>query len=159
MKRFHWPLERMLTVTVQRELALRSQLLSLLQRITFVRQEIVRRRSAVRSMLAELSAQGAQQRMGLQELFMKFSASTWRELARLRDEVKDLTAQRGEKTAELIKLRKSQETLERIREEAKQEHVRSEMCLEQKEFDESAQIAFAREARNSSRLLSPSVGV
>lgn len=157
MKRFRWPLERMLTVTVQRELALRSQLLSLLQRITVVRQEIVRRRSEVRSMLAELGAHKAHQRMGLQELFMRFSASTWREIARLRDEATALTAQRAEKTSELLKLRKSQETLERMRQEAKRQHVRFEMNLEQKQFDESAQIAFAREA--SRELLSHSAGV
>lgn len=157
MKRFHWPLERMLTVTVQRELALRSALLKLLQQITAARQEIVSKRAAVRSMLAELGESNARQRMGLQELFMKFSASTWREIDRLREEVARLTEQRTAKTADLMKLRKSQETLERMREEARREHIRMETNLEQKQFDESAQIAFTRQKQEM--LFAHSVGV
>jgi len=58
--------------------------------------------------------------------------------------VRELTTRRAEMTARLVKLRKSKETLERMRREARQAHTRRQWKLEQKQFDQTAQIAFVR---------------
>jgi len=77
MERFHWPLQRVLDVSMQRELALRSELLSLMQRITHSRQEIIRRRAVVRLMLSDIGQAEMERRMVLQELFM--GSASWEE--------------------------------------------------------------------------------
>jgi len=151
MRRFHWPLQRPLNVTIQRELALRSELLALLQRITGLRQEAIRRRAALRFVLADLAEDDLERRRARQEVFLNWSPWAEREIRRLRETIRQLTAQRAEKTAQLVRLRKSKETLERLRQEARQEHIREELKQEQKQFDESAQIAFARKAAQSPR--------
>ena len=157
MKRFHWPLERLLKVTVQRELALRSELLALMHRTMRVRQEILARTAALRSLLSDLAGKSFQDRAALQEVFMATSARTERTIAGLREHVRELTVERGKKTADLITLRKSRDTMERMREEARQEHIREQLKLEQKEFDETAQIAFGR--RLADPALSSEAGV
>lgn len=146
MKRFHWPLERLLVVTGQRELALRSELIDLMRRITQTRQEIVTRNAEMRSMLSDLSDLSIEDRIVRQEVFMRFSAWSQRRIDQLREKINQLKSQRVEKTTQLITLRKKKETLERSREDARQAHIREQMKLEQKEFDSNAQIAFVREA-------------
>jgi len=146
MERFHWPLQRVLDVSMQRELALRSELLSLMQRITHSRQEIIRRRAVVRLMLSDIGQAEMERRMVLQELFMGSASWEERRTQKLQSEINQWTAQRTTTTAELVKLRKSTQILERQREEALQEHSREQMRQEQKQFDEVAQISFARQA-------------
>ena len=157
MRRFHWPLQRVLDVNVQRELAMRSELISLMQRITHNRQEIIRRRAIVRLILADIGRQSMDRRIVLQEVVMCSASWEQRRTRRLEEEIAQLTAERTEKTAELLKLRKSTRTLERVRQEALQEHLRDEMRQEQKQFDEVAQISFAR--RMTEEALTRDVGV
>jgi len=144
MRRFNWPLQRLLDVTTQRERTLRSKLFMLLQRITHLHQEIIRRNAVLRSSLADLAEQSIEERIARQRIFMRWSASVTREIRVLRSHVKDLGASRAETMAQLVKARKSKETLRRLRTEAEQEHVRGELRLEQKRFDEVAQTAFSR---------------
>jgi len=146
MQRFHWPLQRVLDVSTQRELALRSELISLMQRITHHRQEMIHRRSVVRLLLSDIGQEDMARRVVLQEVFM--GSASWEEqrTRKLQAEIDQWTAQRTEKTAELVKLRKSTQTLERQREDALREHQREQTRREQKQFDEVAQISFARRA-------------
>ena len=157
MKRFHWSLQRVLDVNVQRELAKRSELISLMQRITQNRQEIMRRRAVVRLILADIGRQSMDRRILLQEVVMRSASWEQRRTRRLEEEIEQWTAERTAKTAELLKLRKATRTLEKGREEAFQEHLRGEMRQEQKQFDEVAQISFAR--RMTERTLAPGAGV
>jgi len=144
VRQFQWPLQRLQDVTAQRELALRSELLTLLQQVTWLRQEIVRRRAALRSMLSELAEMDLAERMRTQEVFMRTAAWAERRIDELRGRVKEMTARRTEMTAQLLKIRKSKETLERLRQEARREYMRHQRKLEQKQFDQTAQVAFAR---------------
>ena len=144
MKRFNWPLQRLLDVTTQRERTLRSELFVLLQRITHLHQEIIRRKAVLRSVLADLSEQSIEARIAQQHLFMRWSGSVTREIQLLKSQAKDLGASRAETMTRLAKARKSKETLRRLRADAEQEHVRAELRQEQKRFDEVAQTAFSR---------------
>lgn len=151
MKRFHWPLQRLHDVTVQRELALRSDLLALLQQVTSLRQEVIRRTVAVRSMLEDLAGLDLAERMRTRDTVMETAAWAERRIDELRGRVRELTTRRAEMTARLVKLRKSKETLDRMRREARQAHTRRQRKLEQKQFDQTAQIAFARGIQHSRR--------
>ena len=146
MKRFHWPLQRVLDVNTQRELALRSALISLMQRITHNRQEIIRRRGVLRLILSSIGVESMERRAVLQEILMGSASWEERRTRKLQGEIDQWTAERTARTAELVKFRKVTQTLERQREEALGEHMHEQMRQEQKQFDEVAQIAFARRA-------------
>ncbi len=146
MKRFVWPLQRVLDVTVQRERVVRSELLALAQRISRMRQRVIQRRAALRSLFSDIADATADVRISLQAIVMNSSAHVAREIDELQLLVEELTQQRSAKSAELIKFRKKQETLEKMRQQARQEHLREQVKQEQKQFDENAQMAFISKA-------------
>ncbi len=55
-----------------------------------------------------------------------------------------LESQQREKIAELLKVRRFKEGLERLRTEAKIQFIKEQEKLEQKELDEIATVSFAR---------------
>jgi hypothetical protein len=144
MKRFKWPLQRLLDVTAQRELALRAELFALSRDIARRRQAIVTRRAALRATLAELDRQRIEQRIPQQEVFMAAVATDERTIARLKKKLAEMESLRAEKTRQFMKVKASRQTLERLREEARRRH-RKEMELEElKQLDESSQISYVR---------------
>ena len=147
MKRFRWSLQRLLDVRRQREQALRSELLRLSQEMARTRQEIVHHRRIIRSSLKELAQRPLDERIPRQETVMACSAGGQKEIDRLVGRLRALESQRKETIARLIKTKGSRESLERMREEARQLHMREQLKLEQKELDEGAQVSFVRRAR------------
>ena len=144
MRRFRWPLQRLLNVTAQRELGLRSRLMALLQQITTMRQEIIRRTAALRALLDDIARQDIADRIGTQGLFLDSAEWSEKVIADLRAKAGELASERAARTSELMKLRKKHERLESMRVEARRRHVRGQVRQEQKQFDESSQIAFSR---------------
>lgn len=144
MRRFRWRLQRVLDVTVQREKAMRADLFGLARRIVRLRQEIVRRRAELRSVLSELRDCSLAERTARQEVFMGCAESVERELSRLEQQSRELEAERSEKTRTFMRVRSSRQTLERMREAARREHMREQLKLEQKQFDENAHVSYAR---------------
>ena len=144
MKRFHWRLQQVLDVKVQRERALRSDLLALMEQLAEARRVMLLCRAELRTMLSDLAEADITHRMLMQEAVMRSAAFAEADIASVQEKIAQFTAERKEKTIRLIQLRKSQERLEQMREEARQEHLHEQLRSEQKEFDETAQIAFAR---------------
>ena len=151
MKRFKWPLQRLLNVTEQREKVLRAELFALSRDIAWTHQEIFRHQTMLRTQLANLSIEQLSQRIPKQELFMTSAKVTERILRELGARLEDLKGKRGAKAKEFAKIKTSRETLERMRQEAQTEHTRQELRTEQKVFDERAQIAFARGQKQAAR--------
>jgi len=144
MKRFQWPLQQLLEVTIQRELVLRAELFRLARDITAVHQEIFRRKASLRAAIAQLAELDVNERLPRQQVFMWYSAVEESHLAGLRGVLADLQRQRSEKMAAFKKANRSRETLDRLREEALRRHTREALKQEQKQLDESSQVAFAR---------------
>lgn len=144
MKRFSWPLQRYLDVTIQREQGARAVLFALSREIAALRGQIIRRQSMLRTLLEDLSAQEFSERLARQELVMRCSAALEREMTRLRQKLTGLEKQRQEQTAAFMRLRNSRQTLEKVRVEALQRHARQQDVLEQKQLDENAHVSFAR---------------
>lgn len=145
MKRFKWPLQRLLDVTIQRENALRAELLALSRDIARVHQEIFRRQATLRAALADLSAEALRRRIPKQEVFMGCSKAAHAMLDQLKGRLGKLETRRTGTTERLVKARNSTKTLERLREEARRKHVREQLKIEQRALDESAQISYARD--------------
>jgi len=142
MKKFQWPLERLLRVTEQRERAMRLEAVSLQQQAAILRRQAQRRQALLRTLLEELGSQPVEERIARQEVFMRHSRTEERAIANLLKQVKDLERRREEVLAELMRLRTSRKSLERLREEAFREYQRGVAHEEQKQLDESAGLAY-----------------
>ena len=146
MRRFHWPLQRLLTVTAQRERGLKEQMLDLSRQIAVVRQEIIQRRTVIRMSLSELAEASLDERMRVQEMVLACSAADQQRIDQRQEALGTLDDRRRAASAEFVKMRNKRQTLDRMRADAKAEHTRQELAAEQKQFDETAQIAFGRRA-------------
>jgi flagellar biosynthesis chaperone FliJ len=144
MKRFQWPLQRLLDVTIQRELAARAKLFALSRKIADVHREIFHHQASLRIALAELSNQNLEKRLPEQQVFMQCSEAEEERLDKLRENLRILKKQRSDQIDIFTKTKSSRETLERLREESLQRHERETIKEQQKQMDENAQTAFAR---------------
>ncbi len=144
MKRFRWPLQRLLEVTAQRELALRAELSELRSRIDVVRAEIAARRDAIRRLLEDLARADFAARISRQQIVLSASAVEERKIGRLSDRLSGLRADHREKTEQFLKTRTSRRTLERLRDEAERKYRKERTRFEQKRLDDAAAGSFAR---------------
>lgn len=146
MKRFHWPLQKLLDVTVQKEQALEAALAALAAQIQAAQDEMRRRRESMKAQLRELDREPMDVRLGRQELFMRCAAAEEKEIEKLRKRSLELQAQRAKVMTAFLKVRQSRQTLERLRDESRQRHTNEQMKLEQNQLDEVAQTRHARAA-------------
>ena len=144
MKRFKWKLQRVLDIKTQHEQAIRNDLFALAQTIAGVREEILKRRTILRTLLEELGKRRPGDRLPDQMIFMQFSRVEERQIERLGARLKELEAQRAEKQEQFLAVRSMCKVLKRLRAEARQQHMQEVGKREQMAFDESAHIAFAR---------------
>ena len=75
---------------------------------------------------------------------MASSQAAHKAIERLEGKANQLKDRRRGLSARLTKTRKSEETLQRRHDEARQEYFRQQSRLEQKDLDEVAQVDFAR---------------
>ncbi len=146
MKRFAWPLQRLFNVTAQREQALRMDVLALTQETAARRREIISRRSQLTAQLDELGSLEIGLRVQRQDTVLKYAGVQRRQIEILAVKLREFEQLREQKMTELMKARSRRKTLERLRGEALQRHLREQMRLEQKQFDESAHLRLGRRA-------------
>ena len=103
-------------------------------------------RTALRILLEEMGRRPLADRLAEQALVMAYSAGEQRELRRLDARLAELEAERARKRKRFLQTRAMRETLERMREQAREDYLRQVAKREQSEFDEQAHIAFARKA-------------
>ena len=143
MKRFRWSLQRLLEVTVHREQALRAELMRLSQEMVGLRQIILARQAVLKSLLAKLANEDLRTRFLEQQLFMNYVQNDQKQIRRLEQQLEELRTLRKQTNAQFLQVRSSRKTLERLRKEAKDRHLRDQLKLEQKQLDEVAHISFA----------------
>lgn len=146
MKRFVWPLQRLLDVTMRREQALGAGVMALSRRIAQLHQEIVHRRMIVDDLLGELAQLDIGHRVAVQKVLMDSLSCEQDEIGHRQEQLDVLRSQRSQQTTTYLQARTKRQTLEKRRAEAKDLHIRAELKHEQASFDESAQIVFARKA-------------
>ena len=144
MKRFRWPLQRLLDVTVTREQAQRAELMRLSGELVRVRGEIAGHRQTIRASLARLRDAAPAERHRRQEVVFSCAEGHRRWIEQLEAELEELSRRRREQTERLLKTRKGRQSLEKKREHARLVHQREQARQEQKVLDDGAQIAFNR---------------
>ena len=145
MKRFVWRRQRVLEIKANEEQIKKIELLRLTEKLTEKRSELLVQKRILNEIIAALAEMEPHKRLIEQELFLKHSTTADDLIRQLEEQISQLEIEQSEKIAEVLKLRRFREGLEKLREQAKMEFIREQEKLEQKELDEMAAIRFARE--------------
>ena len=146
MARFVWRLQRVLDIREKEEQVLRSELMTLSERMVVLRQEIMVIRARIHTALEELSYKEPSERLSWQQLFMKYSEYSEIEIDSLRSELSNVDKQRKDKMNEIIEKRQLIKALEKLRVKAKEEFLAESAHKEQNELDEYTSNKFGRRA-------------
>ena len=149
MKRFVWRLQRVLDIKKKQEQKTRAELLELTGKIAQRRGELLAKQMILEDIINGLSAEEPKKRLGKQEFFLRYSAASNEQIKKLKDKVSELESQQREKIAELLKVKRFKEGLERLQAEAKIQFIKEQEKLEQKELDEGATVSFVRKKRSA----------
>ena len=144
MKRFVWRLQHVLDIKAKEEEAKRAELFKLTERLAQTRGRLIRQQRILNEIILGIAEKKPKMRLAEQEFFLKNSAASDEQIKRLKNEISKLESQQRKKIAEVLKVRRFKEGLERLRDEAKKRFIREQEKLEQKELDEGATLSFAR---------------
>ena len=148
MKRFVWRLQRVLEIKKKQEQKTRAELFELTERLAQKRGELLARQKMLESIIAGLTEKNPKKRSSEQEFFLRYSTASDEKIKKLKGSINELESQQREKIAEVLKVRRFKEGLERLRAEAKMQFIKEQEKLEQKQLDEGATISFVRKSRN-----------
>ena len=121
-------------------------MLKLTEMLAERRGELLMRKKMLKDAIDNLAAVDAKKRLGEQELFFRHAATSDEQIRRIAERIGELELRQKEKIAEVLKVRRFKEGLEKLRVEAKGRFVAEQERLEQKELDEMAGISFVRKA-------------
>ena len=144
MKRFVWRLQRVLDIKKRKEQKMRSELLGLTEKLAETRGVLLMQQRILENIIAGLAGENPKKRLSKQEFFLRHSGTSDEQIDKLKQKVSVLESQQREKIAELSKVRRFKEGLERLRAEAKAQFIKEQEKLEQKELDEIATVSFTR---------------
>ena len=147
MRRFVWRLQRVLDIRTKEEQKARTELLKLTEQLAQTRSELLAWRKILEELINGLTVENPKKRLGKQEFFMRYSAESDERIKKLEERVKELELKQKEKIAEVMKLRKFKEGLEKLRTEAKIQFIKEQEKLEQRQLDEGATVSFVRKSR------------
>jgi len=147
MKRFVWRLQRVLDIKKKEEQKTRAELIKLTERLAQTRGELIARQKMLENIIEGLTDRNPKKRLGDQEFFLRYSVTSDQQIKKLKEKIDVLESQQREKIAEVLKVRRFKEGLERLRIEAKIQFIKEQEKLEQKELDERATISFVRKSQ------------
>lgn len=147
MKRFVWRLQRVLDIKKKQEQKTRAELLELTERIAEIRGELLTKQMILENIINGLAEEDSKRRLGRQEFFLRYSVASDEQIKKLKDKVSELESKQREKIAELLKVKRFKEGLERLQAEAKMQFIKEQERLEQKELDEGATVSFVRKKK------------
>ncbi len=144
MKRFVWRLQRVLEIKTREEEKKRGELLDVTEKLAQTRAELITQQRILEDIISDMSGESPKQRLSRQEFFLRYSVTSDELIRMLKKGVNDLEAQQRKKIAEVLKVKRFKEGLEKLRAKARMRFIQEQEKLEQKELDEIATISFAR---------------
>ncbi len=145
MKRFVWRLQKVLDIKTKQEQLRRTELFQLTEELAEQRTELLMRQGILYDLMADIAKDTSPRRLGAQEFFLRHTAVDDAQIRRLQDRIADLERRQKQKTAEVLAARRFREGLEKLRAQAREQYIREQEKLEQKESDGRTTTAFARE--------------
>jgi flagellar biosynthesis chaperone FliJ len=123
-------------------------LLKLTEKLAETQSELLAWRKMLEEIINGLTVENPKKRLGRQEFFLRYSAASDEKIKKLENRVKELESKQRDKIAEVLKLRRFKEGLEKLRTEAKMQFIREQEKLEQKQLDEGATVLFVRKTQS-----------
>jgi len=151
MRRFVWPLERVLEVRRAEEQTKRGQLLSLTEKLAETRGRLLLERNRLADLVSAVNAEVGGWRLSRQELFLRYSACNDERIRKLAKRECRLQSEQKAKIAELLRVRRFRKGLEKLRTEAEEKFFREQSRRERKMLDEVATGRFARQLLSKER--------
>ena len=148
MKRFVWRLQRVLDIRTKEEQKARAELLKLTGKLAETQSELLTWRKMLEEIINGLAAGNPKKRLGRQEFFLRYSAASDEQIKKLENMVKELESKQREKIAEVLKLKRFKEGLEKLRVEAKMQFINEQEKLDQQQLDEGATVLFVRKTKS-----------
>jgi flagellar biosynthesis chaperone FliJ len=148
MKRFTWRLQRVLDIRTKEEQKKTAELLEITDKLVAARSELLIKRKLLENIINGLTAERPKKRLVKQEFFLAYSYTSNKQIKKLKEKIYLLETQQKNKIMEVLKVRRSKEGLERLRNEAKTQYIKEQEKLEQKEFDDRATVSFVRSPRS-----------
>ena len=148
MKRFVWRLQRVLDIRTKEEQKARAELLKLTEKLAETQSELLAWRKMLEEIINGLAVGNPKKRLGRQEFFLRYSGASDEQIKKLENRVKELESKQREKIAEVLKLRRFKEGLEKLQAEAKIQFIKEQEKLEQQQLDEGATVLFVRKTKS-----------
>lgn len=148
MKRFVWRLQRVLDIRTKEEQKARAELLKLMEKLAETRSELLTWRNMLEEIINGLALGNPKKRLGRQEFFLRYSAASDEQIKKLENRVKELESKQRDKVAEVLKLKRFKEGLEKLQAEAKIQFITEQEKLEQQQLDEGARVLYVRKTKS-----------
>jgi flagellar biosynthesis chaperone FliJ len=148
MKRFVWRLQRVLDVRGKQEQKARTELFELTEKLAQTRGLLMAQQKILEDIISALCEENPNKRLGKQEFFLRYSSENDERIKDLENKVTELEAQKRDKIAEVLKLRRQKEGMERLRSEAKMQFIKEQEKLDQQQLDEGAIVSFVRKVQS-----------
>jgi flagellar FliJ protein len=148
MKRFVWRLQRVLDIRTKEEQKARAELLKLTEKLAETRSELLAWQTRLEEIVNGLAAANPKKRLGGQEFFLRYSKASDDKIRELENRVNQLESRQRDKIAEVLKLRRFREGLEKLRAAAKVQFIKEQEKLEQQQLDDRATVSFVRKIRS-----------
>lgn len=152
MKRFTWRLQRVLDIKARQEQIKKAELFKLTEQLAKTRGELIKQKRILSQVISDIAEKKPKKRLCEQEFFFRYSVTTDEIIEELAKQVAELEMKQREKIAELLKLRRFKEGLEKLRDEAKREFISRQEKLEQNQMDEAAVLRFARKMMHKDKV-------
>jgi flagellar export protein FliJ len=159
MRRFVWRLQRVLDIRTKQEQIKTQELFALTENVAQARGQLLTQQRILKDILESIANEKPGERLKKQEFFLRNSAATDERIRQLKTNVAELEKKQKEMIAELLKIRRSKEGLERLREQAKKNYMAEQEKLEQRQMDETATLSFVRNERDSEAEENQAIGV
>jgi len=152
MKRFKWRLQKVLDIKTKEEQKKKGELFGITEKLAQTRSELLRQKIILRELIENITKENPTKRLGIQEFFLKSSATNDELIKKLDGKIIELELLKKEKIAEVLKVRKFRKGLDKLRTEAKIQFIKEQEKLEQAQDDEKTIMRFARKIMHKEKI-------
>ncbi len=144
MKKFIWRLQKVLDINQKREKAERAKLFEVTEQLALARTQLLAQQRILQDVINQVAKDDTTQRLNKQELLLKSTKTNDSIIKNIKENITLLNEKKRKITEEFLKLKRSNEAMEKLRQKAKLEYISEQEKLMQKEMDEHTGIRFAR---------------
>jgi flagellar FliJ protein len=144
MKKFTWRLQRLLDIKNIEEKCKMMELAKVTKILEETEMMIIKHKRVLEQIISEISQKNTDDRLRMQEFFMKYSRESDEIIKKLIQKMAELQDERKKKLEELIEVKRYRKGLEKLKEQAKTTFTQEQERQDQKQLDDDASMRIAR---------------